>query len=276
MRKNLRLLLLALCVPLLTIFLFSGWKLYTILHDYKTAEQSYDSLAEAVVVSPAAPDPTDPQPLPSSAPASEEQPEQSAVEEAPPAGELSPVSVDFDALREIGKDVIGWLCLPHTAINYPVVQGSDNDYYLTRFIDGSVQSGGSLFADCVCPSDFSGKNTIIYGHNMRDGSMFALIDDYAQQSFYDQHPVMYLNTPTQNYKLEIFSGFTTDPESFVYTAVFASEEDYAAFQGALLRSSVINCPVALSPTDRVVTLSTCTYTAEDVRFVLCGKLTELG
>lgn len=273
MKKQSRALLLALCIPLLALFFFSAWKLYTILSAYKAAEESYDSLSGAVVVSPAVPSPAA-APLESAALQSPEA-ESDDRPDAESAAERSPLTVDFDALRQIGGGVVGWLCLPDTVLNYPVAQGTDNDYYLTRFIDGSVSTGGSLFVDCLCPSDFSGRHTIIYGHNMRDGSMFALIDDYTDQAFYDEHPVLYLNTPTQNYKLEIFSGFTTDPESFVYTTSFALEADYAAFQGALLGASVIACPTALAPTDRIVTLSTCTYSGEDVRFVVCARLVEI-
>ena len=269
MRKKLRALLAVFCGLFFLLVCFSGWKIYSILHGYKDAERRYGSLAGSVVAAASAAEaPVSSVPAPDSG-AEEEQPQDDARE-------VSPVSVDFDALRELGGEVIGWLCLPHTTINYPVAQAGDNAYYLERFLDGSRISGGTLFADYVCPSDFSGKNTIIYGHNMKDGSMFALIDDYAEQSFYDQHPVMYLNTPTQNYRMDIFSGFTTDPESFVYTTAFASDEDYAAFLRSLSSASEIRCGTEVSVDDRIVTLSTCTYTGADLRFVVCGKLTEIG
>jgi sortase B len=273
MKKNLRPLLGALCVVFLALVAFSGWKVYSILHGYKEAETRYNELAGAVVapVSPAAA-------LPSASSAASSGDEQGTAEppQAAAPGEVSPVTVDFEGLLGLSRDVIGWLCLPNTPINYPLVQTTDNVYYLNRFLDGKENMGGSLFADCACPSDFSGRNTIIYGHNMRDGSMFALIDDYAEQSFFDAHPVMYLNTPAQNYRIDIFSGFTTDPESFVYETAFASDEDYAAFLDALLAHSEIDCGTAVNTGERIVTLSTCTYTGEDVRFVVCGKLTPIG
>ena len=270
MKRNQRILLAAACAAFLLLVCFSGWKVYSIAHGYKAAEKRYDSLAGSVVAA-AAPTPggtaaAAPEPLPAEGnETAEDQPQ-----------EVSPISVDFESLRAYGGEVIGWICLPHTAINYPVAQARDNAYYLDRFLDGSPISGGTLFADCVCPSDFSGKNTVIYGHNMKDGSMFALIDDYGAQSFYDQHPVMYLNTPTQNYRVDIFSCFTTDPLSFVYQTFFASNEDYDAHLRALLTSSEVDCGVSVSSDDRIVTLSTCTYTGDDLRFVVCGKLTEIG
>ena len=279
-KERQRMLLAVLCALFLLIVCVSAWKVYSIQHGYKEAERRYDSLADSVVTTAAPADTSSAQSAAASgSETAEQQPGQQSEtpsEDAAPAREVSPVSVDFDALRAIGSDVIGWLCLPHTTINYPVAQARDNEYYLERYIDGNRISGGTLFADCVCPSDFSGKNTIIYGHNMKDGSMFALIDDYALQSFYDQHPVMYLNTPTQNYRIDIFSCFTTEPVSFVYRAVFSSDDDYAEHLRALLASSEVSCQVSVSPDDRIVTLSTCTYTGADLRFVVCGKLTEIG
>lgn len=273
MSRELRALLVGFCGVFFLLVCFSGWKVFSILHGYKTAERRYESLAgsvAAVAPQPAAQPAAAPDPAPSGS-AEDEPPEQSA-----PPREISPVSVDFDTLRSYGGTVVGWLCLPQTVINYPVAQAQDNAYYLDRFLDGSRISGGTLFADCVCPSDLSGLNTIIYGHNMKDGSMFALLDDYVSQSFYDQHPVMYLNTPTQNYRVDIFSCFTTEPVSFVYQAAFSSTEEYASHLRALSDCSEIRCQATAAPGDRIVTLSTCTYSGADLRFVVCGKLTEIG
>ena len=152
MKKKLRPLLAALCILFLALVAFSGWKVYSILHGYKEAERRYDGLAGSVVAdaapaagaaeqgSPSVPVPEDGTPP--------EQPQEAAPRE------ISPVTVDFEALRAYGGDVIGWICLPHTAINYPIAQARDNAYYLDRFLDGSYISGGTLFADYACPSDF--------------------------------------------------------------------------------------------------------------------------
>ena len=269
-KKDLRLLLAAFALLFLALALLSGWKVYSIISLYKSAERRYDSLSDAVVAAPVFDGQGQSAELEAEAlGAAEDQPQSTTFER-------SPVSVNFDELRNISCDVIGWLCLPNTPINYPVVQGRDNAYYLERFIDGTSAAGGSLFADYQCPSDFSGKNTIIYGHNMKDGSMFALIDDYADESFYRAHPVMYLNTPAQNYRIDFFSGFTADPESFVYKSSFSGDEDFADFLRSLLACSEIDCDIEPDAGDRIVTLSTCTYSGDDVRFVLCGVLTEIG
>lgn len=272
-KKDLRPLLALFAVLFLALVFVSAWKVYSIVSGYKTAERRYDSLSGAVTAAAPVPDAQSadtPGDTPDDARRADEEKKESAPQER------SPVEVDFDELRSISGDVIGWLCLPNTIINYPVVQGRDNAYYLDRFIDGTPTAGGSLFADYQCPSDFSGKNTIIYGHNMLNGSMFALIDDYADESFYRSHPVMYLNTPAQNYRVDIFSCFTADPEGFVYTSSFSGDEGFAAFLRSLLACSEIDCGFEPSADGRIVTLSTCTYSGDDVRFVLCGMLTEIG
>ena len=276
-----RTLLTSLVILLLLAALFSGWKIYSIQRGYHDAADRYDSLSGAVFSALTGGGEETNVPAQNGAAQNSVAQEGAAQDgvivigtDEPQA--FSPISIDFDLLSQRSDDVIGWLYLPDTAINYPVVQGYDNDYYLDHFIDGTPNVGGSLFADYACPDDFSGQNTIIYGHNMRDGSMFALVDDYSDQAFYDAHPVMYLNAPQQNYRVDFFAGFTTDPESFVYTAAFATEGDFIAYLNTVKQYSDFSSPVEVGGTDRIITLSTCTYSAEDVRFVLFGKLTEIG
>lgn len=269
MKRIGRVLLSALAILLMSVFLFSAWKVYSIRHEYSSAERHYDALSEAVVATSAPVAAATPEP-----PASEAE---SAAEPQPPQyTEFSPVSVDFEELSRLSGDIVGWLYMPESVINYPVVQGSDNDYYLHRFYDGTPNSGGTLFVDYVCASDFSGRNTIIYGHNMMNGSMFAALNQYKDQAFFDEHPVMYLNTPAQNYKIEFFSGYVSDPEGLIYSSSFSSEEEFASFLDAIRAHSVFSSPVAVTSADRIVTLSTCANTSEDLRFVVCGKLTEIG
>ena len=103
--------------------------------------------------------------------------------------------MDFETLRASGPDIIGWLTLLNTAINYPVTQTDNNEYYLKHLYDGTYNKAGCLFADYENKADFSDRNTIIYGHNMRDGSMLAVLNEYDEQRYFDEHPQMYLMTP---------------------------------------------------------------------------------
>lgn len=258
MKKQTRILLTILFALFTCVFVFSGFKLYSIIHEYRVDRQMYNGLSGQYVNS--AGEKTDPSAGAGSDPAGDE------------PREVSPISVDFDALLSQSQDVVGWLFCKDTVINYPVVQADDNFYYLNRFIDGTYNGSGSLFVDYTCNSDFSSRNTVIYGHHMKDGSMLASICNYGKQEYYDEHPVLYLNTPTQNYRVEVFSGFITSADSDVYTMDFSSDSEYAAFQEKMKGFSDFACDVEIGPEDRMITLSTCTYEYDNARYVLMGKL----
>lgn len=128
-----------------------------------------------------------------------------------------PDAIDFDTLHAISKDAVAWLYAPGGGINYVVAQAGDNDYYLHRLLNGAEAKAGTLFMDYQNHSDFSDWNTMIYGHHMKNGTMFASLVKYQDQEYYEKHPVMYLYTPGQRMKLEILAGYTTDIEDSVYT-----------------------------------------------------------
>ena len=225
MKKSVKVLLIVLCVVCVGVFCFSGYKLFSTLNEYKIAQRSYDKLSEQYVS-------TEP-------PAATESPV-SETGDSDEDKEVSPITVDFQQLLSTNDDVCGWLYSKDTVINYPVAQGEDNNQYLHHLLDGTYNSSGTLFLDCECGPEFSGANSIIYGHNMKDGSMFNSLHSYSDQAYYDAHPVLYgawLN------KMKSQSVFTTDTDVTV--------------------------------DDRVVTLSTCTYEYDNARFVVQGKLVPL-
>ncbi len=256
MKKSVKILLTVLCVLFVCIFAFSGYKLYSIMHEYKVAEKMYDGLSGQYVTT--------------------NNKETNAETDPLTNEEKSPISVDFDTLRQQNEDIAGWLYSAETAINYPVVMPEDNFYYLHRFIDGSYNVGGTLFIDCLCEGDFSGTNTVIYGHNMNDGSMFASIREYRTQEYYDAHPKMYLNTPEQNYRIEIFAGYVTDADSDTYSISFPNAASYLEFLDKMHSQSDFESDVELGVDDRIITLSTCSYEFSDARYVLQGKLVPIN
>lgn len=258
MKKPVKIALIVLCVIFLSIFVYSGYKLISTLHEYKVAEDTYNKISSDFVST------------------KKDKDKDKDGSDGNQITESSPVDVDFDALLNQCQDVVGWLYSENTVINYPVVQAEDNFYYLHRFIDGQYNASGSLFLDCTCYGDFSGKNTVLYGHNMNDGSMLASIRNYKDQEYYNEHPVMYLNTPTQNYKIEIFSAYTTDAESDTYKMFFESEADFARNLDDWRVHSLVSTNVDVSVDDRVITLSTCTYEFYNARFVIQGKLTPVN
>ena len=176
-------------------------------------------------------------------------------------------------------DTVAWLTVPGTNIDGPVQQGPDNDYYLRHLYDGTYNKAGCLFADYENKKDFSDRTTIIYGHNMRDGSMFASLNEYKEQSYYDSHPQMYLVTPDGGYLCDIFAAFEAKPkESGSDTSPWRMEwkDDgaYTTWLSAMADRSVVETDVTVTSSDKVLTLSTCTPGGAS-RFIVMGKLTEV-
>ena len=258
MKKPVKILFIVLCVIFIGVFIYSGYTLISKMHEYKVAENTYDSLSNQYVS-------TSPKPSAEVTVESEE--------ELDP--EVSPISVDFDSLKEQCEDIVGWIYCPDTVINYPVVQCDDNFYYLHRLINGNYNSSGTIFVECLCPKNFAADNTIIYGHHMNDGTMFAKLVDYSYQSFYDEHPVFYLSTPEKNYRVELFAGYVTEATSDTYQISFASDEDYQTYLNAMINQSKFKSDVDVKPGDKILTMSTCTYDYDDARFVVQGKLVPI-
>ena len=181
--------------------------------------------------------------------------------------------IDFAELKSINGDFTGWFVIPGTDISYPVVQGSDNSFYLNHIFDGSYSMVGALFADFrnVMLSD---ENTIIYGHNFhRFGAMFSKLIYYEGQEYYDAHPVMYYLTEDGGYRIEIFSVYEASTSDPIYTLTFATDAEYAAFLSHVASKSAIVPSVSAATTqDRVITLSTCSNKDPDGRFVVVGKI----
>lgn len=258
--KVILIIVLAVCVGL---FVYSGLNLIKINKEYKEARDYYDELSETYV---------------SVAQEPEKDTTSDAVEvdESAADKEVCPITVDFNNLFATNKDVCAWIYSPDTVINYVVVQGEDNNNYLHHKLDGTYNASGTLFIDCECSPNFSGANTIIYGHNMKDGSMFASLHNYVDQSYYDAHPIMYISTPAGDYKLEIFSCFTCDFDADTYTLSFASEAEYSAFLNKMVSQSNVKTNVSVDSSERIVTLSTCTYEYDNARYVVMGKLVPMG
>ena len=203
--------------------------------------------------------------------------------ETEPAGEGPSVvlpTVAFETLWETGPDIIGWLTLPDTAINYPVTQTDNNEYYLHHLYDGTYNKVGCLFADYENQEDFSDRNTIIYGHNMRDGSMFATLNEYNEQSYYDGHPQMYLVTPDGGYVVDIFTAFVAKPvesgsDTSPWRLDWKDDGAYTTWLNAMKERSVVECDVTVTSSDKVLTLSTCTPGGTS-RFIVMGKLSSVN
>lgn len=184
--------------------------------------------------------------------------------------------VDWKALKKVNPDVQGWLYQKGTVINYPVVQGTDNDTYLHTRFDKQWSGGGTLFVDCRMEKDFKGFNSIIYGHHMKDGSMFRSIRGYTKEDgYYDKHKTLELATPHGNYHLVVFSAFITKAtDEDTYKMTYDEAEKQAYIDRAWERSElpITRDSVDVTKNDRLVTLSTCTYDYEEARYILMCKM----
>lgn len=202
----------------------------------------------------------------------EEQNSDAETEQIPK--ETTPIEVDFEVLRETNEDVVGWIYCADTLINLPIVQAEDNNYYLYRLIDGSTNSSGTLFVDYRNSADFSDSNTIIYGHNMKNKGMFGTLTNYKEQTYYDEHPLMWLLTPNGNYKVELISGYVTSSTSEIYSFGQTQEEVFVLAEQSIEKSTFAS-DFQVSQGDRFVTLSTCSYEYDNARYVLIGRLIPL-
>ena len=266
MNRFLRSLLIFLCVVFTGILAYSGYRLYDIMHTYKVSKDMYNQLSGQYVSNVA----------PSASPVNPSASSSASSEDVQEKVERSPLQVNFEQLQEANGDVVAWIYGPGTVINYPVAHGKDNEYYLYNFIDGTYTGTGTPFVDYLCAGDFSEQNTVIYGHNMKDGSMFASLRKYRTEGYYEEHPILYLNTPSQNYKIEVFAGYVTDAESDSYIFSFSDDGDYQRFLNSWKAQSDFVTPVEPSAQDRIVTLSTCTYEFFDARYVVQGRLVPIG
>lgn len=184
--------------------------------------------------------------------------------------------VDWKALKKVNPDVQGWLYQKGTVINYPVVQGTDNDTYLHTRFDKQWSGGGTLFVDCRMEKDFKGFNSIIYGHHMKDGSMFRSVRGYTKEDgYYDKHKTLELATPHGNYHLVVFSAFITKAtDEDTYKMTYDEAEKQAYIDRAWERSElpITKDSVNVTKNDRLVTLSTCAYDYEEARYIVMCKM----
>lgn len=192
----------------------------------------------------------------------------------------SPIRINFDAMkRSMNSEICAWICCPETVIDYPVVQHSDNIYYLTHSANMEDSCSGAIFVDASNFNDFSDRNTILHGHHMGDGSMFASLKYwYRDENYIVEHPVMYLNTANNgNYRIELFAAFETVESSRAYQFEFYGKDDINSWISWVLQNNLIQKPagVTVSSEDRFITLSTCAYSSEEARTVLIGKLVPL-
>lgn len=211
----------------------------------------------------------------------EENPKDTTEEQEDGSGEkvmreaTCPMTVDFDALWKINPDVKGWIYLEALDITYPVVKGETNDDYIYTSVKGTANSGGSIFMDYRNSDSFLDPHTLIYGHNMKDGSMFGKLKKLYDQDFVDEWDAplcFWIITPEAKYRYDIFSIHTVSATGEAYTLFTGQGDVVAAYINKMARQTGVELPQRVyNEEDKVVTLSTCT-SGDDYRLVVQGVL----
>lgn len=250
-KKGDLLLTLALIVAVV-VFCFAAYNLYHIYTEYKKGTDEYNHI-EQMAVTERAPETTE-----------TEQPDQ---------GPEPPIDVDFAALKSVNEDVVGWIYIEALdGISYPVVQGEDNETYLHTTYEKNYNFAGTIFIDYENSSDFTDCNTLVYGHNMKNGSMFGQLKKFSEdQETYEKSKYFWILTPEKNYRYEIVAAYTTGVNSDTYTLFKGPGDEFQQYLDTIKGYSEIQTDdTDLTIKDKIVTLSTCTGD-ESTRFVVQGK-----
>lgn len=230
----------------LSVFLFSAYQIYSYKVEEKRNQNLNQKLIEKAVV---------------------KSKESFEVQE-----ETLPIQVDFSVLQQINPDIIGWLYCEDTPINYPVVQSKDNAYYLDKSVDKQENNAGSIFMDYRNQKDMTNNHTILYGHNMKNHTMFGTLENYKKQEYYDQHKTMYFFTPEKEYRIHLFAGCSISVESEIYDLEKMDMDKKRKW----MKKSDFKSDIELTEEEMVITLSTCAYEYDGARYVVMGELREIG
>jgi len=182
--------------------------------------------------------------------------------------------VDFNALNNELPGIVGWIKLENTPIDYPVMQYTDNDYFLTHLPDGTLHRNGSIFLDYRNNSDFSDKSILIFGHETRAGDMFGVLKHYREQEFYEANPTIDLYTPKKDYKIVLFAGHVAHSVRDHPPLQFENDEEFLDYINHLKSISVFNSSTEVTTIDTIVSLVTCTYDFNDARLIIVGIIKE--
>ena len=247
-----------------------GQKLFTALREYKEGENIYEEISEIAHI---------PTPTASLVITNSEITEialTTGAEEKIQPEEMKSGPIDFESLAEISPDIRGWIRLEGTKVDYPVMQSKDNDYYLSRAVNGTWNKVGTPFMDFRNNGDFSDRLNVIYGHYMGDGSMFTDIHNYKSQKFFDEHPYIDLYTPDGSFRILPVAGVYQNVEYWDFTFDYDSDEAFLRQINNWKAVSTFKTDETYTSEDRFVVLTLCTYDAENSRFLLIGKLERLN
>lgn len=177
----------------------------------------------------------------------------------------------FAEIKKINPDVVAWINIKDTNIDYPILQGKDNDFYLKHNIYKEKSRAASIFMDYRNNPAFEDKNTILYGHNMKDGSMFRDLLYYEQPWFFKKHKIINIETEKGTLKYEVFSIYVTDVNFNYLITNFNNEKEYEDYLNIIKEKSKVKSDTTVTAKDKILTLSTCSYQFKNARTVVHAK-----
>ena len=183
---------------------------------------------------------------------------------------LELLAMDMEALQAENKDVIGWIYVPDSKINYPLLQAEDNSFYLNHSWKQSPNAAGAIFMDCKNRADFSQFNTIIYGHNIMAGDMFASLHSYRNPDYLQRHPSVYIRSGNSVLRFDVYAAQLAGARSIVYGLNIESEQNKEAFLNYVQASNSLEAHTE----DSFLTLSTCADGNNKKRMVVIAVLNE--
>lgn len=257
--------LIVLIVVLLLGMAFAGWQLTSIFRNYKRDRSAYEDIASHAI-----------QPIAEQEEEPEEQPETSSDGNGGFVSEI-PLSVDWEYLRSINSDIVGWLYCPDTVINYPVVQTSDQTFYLDHGFDRNANKAGTLFADPSSVAGINQSNFIVYGHNMKDESMFGSFKNYVNKSYYEEHPVMYYLTPAGSYRIDLICAHVAESLVENLPGYFSSLTGYQSYLNSITSDAFWVDHSAVTTDLQLFSMSTCTSAVgiDDARLIVFGMMVPI-
>lgn len=247
----------------LALFLLSGGALVRYLEVYRSGREEYEALVELALKETAGAD---------------GETKDGGSGDGKTGADIAPDSpeVDFEALKRINPQIFAWLYIPGTGISYPVVKGEDNETYLNRTFQGSQSIVGCLFADFRCQAPSPESNLIIYGHNMKNGSMFGSLRSYRSREFYETHPEIWLYFPDGSLYRCPVTGCFDIPSSYQSLPVLFEGEEKEHYLRSTEAARLY--PVQASPSREsgLVTLVTCVAGHKEQRLAVQAEMKPAG
>lgn len=238
----------------IVVFLFSAYKIYTILSEYNRGDKEYKKIIEKVI-----------------------EKEEVEITENGTIKKVEVFKVNFKALSKINPETVAWIRFADLEkINYPIVQASDNEKYLHTTFEGNQNKVGAIFLDSGQKEDFSEFNTFIYGHNMKDGSMFAGLRKYQKKEFAVDHPYFHIYTPDgKETTYQVFAVEVVSEDSKIYKTSYQDEKECSSYLEQIKENALYSMSVEVNSESKIVSLSTCTNVEETQRLLVHGvKISE--